>query len=103
MKDDGQLNEVAARLMRAVAKEEYTRAGRILEEYRALIDRTVAMASGAEAVGVVEEASELLAWARRIVLAGRAGAATKLARSRKPRKPYGSGRARATGTLSVEG
>ena len=99
MNSDGQLSETAARLMRAVASGDYARAGRILEEYRALIDGIVAGASGVQAVGVVEEASELLAWARRLVLAGRAGAAAQLARSRRRYRPR---RPRAAGTLSVE-
>ena len=102
MKNDDQLSAAAKRLMRAVAKGEYARAGSILEEYRALIDQTVATASGPEAVGAVEEASELLAWARRIVLAGRAGMATKWARSRRPGKRYGAGPTRAANTVSVQ-
>ncbi len=87
--------EAAARLRRAIAAGVYAQAQEALLALAKELERAVAEQDESEARRLAQEAGELLSWARRATLAGRAHDAARLARlHRLPegyRQPRGQG------------
>jgi len=86
----GTCRVAAERLRRAIAQGAYVRARAILGEYSRQLEEALRAlpAGGGEDKELEREARDLLEWARRVVLASRAAAATRLKRLPRPVRAY---------------
>jgi len=82
----------AERLRKAIAQGAYARAGTLLPEYARQVEQALRAlpAGGGESDELEREARDLLEWARQVVLASRAAAATRLRRLPRPLAAYRS-------------
>ena len=100
-----QLRLTVARLREATVAGSYARATRSLLEYRRRLEDVLGSlpAGGAESGELAREATALLEWTRRTVLASRAAAATRVARLPRPLPGYRPVRSRSQHTWEISG
>lgn len=100
-----ELRMAAERLREATAAGAFPRAERMLLEYRRQLEEVLGNlpAGGAESGELAREATALLEWTRRTVLASRAAAATRLAKLPRPLPGYRPVRSRPHCTFEIRG
>lgn len=84
------VSETAGRLRRALERGSFAQARVLLAQYGGQTEAALRRLppGSAERAELAREAGEMLAWARRMALASRAAAATRLARLPRPVRAY---------------